>query len=111
MNPIQNPKSKIQNGNSMSPQNHIDPDELYRQGVSQFNRGEWSAAIATFNELQDVSNAYPDVTDLLADARLKLQLMGAEQPAAMAPPRRSLLPAALALLALVFVGSGSYLIV
>src|SRR3954471_1617291 len=95
----------------MSPQNHIDPDDLYRQGVTSFNRGEWSDAIATFNDLQAVSNAYPDVTDLLADARLKLQLMGNGQPLAMAPPRRSLLRPALALLALLFVGSGAYLIV
>ncbi|MDP9315821.1 MAG: VWA domain-containing protein [Chloroflexota bacterium] len=75
----------------MSPNNFIQPEELYQTGLRHFNRGEWSAAISVFTALQDMTDQYPDVDELIADARLKLQFEGGGLPAAMPPPRRPVL--------------------
>lgn len=87
---------------------HLTPDELYRQGIQQFNRTEWERAIATFTELQSVSDQYDDVDSLLADARLKLNFEGDSQPVALAPPRRPVFMPILAAIALLLVAAGAY---
>lgn len=87
---------------------HLSPEELYRQGIQQFNRADWHGAIATLTELQSQSDQYPDIDEVIADARLKLQFDSAAQPSAMAPPRRRVLLPILALIALVLAGASAY---
>ncbi len=70
---------------------YLSPDGLYRQGLQHFNRGEWQDAIDAFGQVETAGAAYPDVAELVADARLKLRLESAEPPAPMAPPRGPLL--------------------
>ncbi len=92
----------------MPPQGNFSADELYRLGLQQFNRADWRGAIATFTQLQEISDQYPDVDALLADAQLKLQFEGASQPAAMAPPKRPVLLPLMAALALVLLAVSGY---
>ncbi|HSH81924.1 MAG TPA: VWA domain-containing protein, partial [Herpetosiphonaceae bacterium] len=92
----------------MSTGYHPSPDELYSQGLQHFNRGEWEAAISSFTELQELSDRYPGVNDLLADAQLKLRLADTEMPAAKPPPRRPIWVPLLAILALCLVAGGGY---
>lgn len=66
-------------------------EQLYQQGLRHFVRGEWQAAIDTLSQLQDSPDLYPDIDDLVSDARLKLRFEGMDKPTAMAPPRRSVL--------------------
>lgn len=86
----------------------LSPEELYTQGLQQFNRADWRGAIASFTQLQAISDQYPDVDALLADAQLKLQFEGAAQPGALPPPRRSLLVPLLAVFALLSVAGGAF---
>ncbi len=65
--------------------------DLYQQGLRHFARGEWQAAIDTLSQLQDSTDLYPDIDDLIADARLKLSFEGVDKPSAIAPPRRPVL--------------------
>ncbi|HEX6288176.1 MAG TPA: vWA domain-containing protein [Herpetosiphonaceae bacterium] len=91
---------------------HLSPEQLYRQGLQQYNRADWQGAIASFTELQAASDQYPDVEDLLANARLKLQFSGSELPPALPPPRAVVRPIlVIAALLLVTVGAayGFYL--
>ncbi len=92
----------------MSTGYHPSPDELYSQGLVHFNRGEWEAAISSFTELQSLSDRYPGVNDLLADAQFKLKLADTEMPAAKPPPRRPILVPLLAILALCLVVAAGY---
>jgi hypothetical protein len=82
--------------------------DLYQQGLAQFNRGEWAAAIQSFTELQASGDAYPDVDGLIADARLKLQFEGSDVPVALAPPRPSMLLPMLMVAALALLVAGGY---
>lgn len=88
----------------MRPSGHLSPDELYQQGLQHFNKGEWHAASVAFAELVAVSDLYPGVEELLADARLKAQFEGSDQPVAKAPPQRRLLMPLLILLGVVVLG-------
>lgn len=92
----------------MASHNQRSPEELYQQGLQQYNRADWRAAIATFTELQSHGEHYEEIDDLLADARLKLQFEGLTQPAAMAPPRRPVLLSVLAAVALLLVATSAY---
>ena len=93
----------------MPPNNPVRPEELYQQGLQHFNRADWRGAIAAFTQLQSISDQYPDVDDLLADARLKLHFEGTAEPVAMAPPKRRIwVPLLLGLLVLLTVGAGGY---
>lgn len=83
-------------------------EELYRLGLQQFNRADWRGAINTFTQLRQVSDDYPDVDDLLADAQLKLQFEGASQPTALPPPRRPVLLPFMAAVALLVVAATAY---
>ncbi len=84
----------------------VSPEQLYRQGLQQYQRADWQTAIISFSDLQAISDQYPDVEDLLANARLKLQFSGADLPLALPPPRRSLvLPIILAVALLAFAGT------
>lgn len=85
------------------------PEELYRQGLQQYNRADWQGAIISFTTLQNISDQYPEVEDLLADARLKFQFSDADLPPALPPPRRSLmLPLLAVIVALLIVGGSVY---
>lgn len=85
------------------------PEELYRQGLQQYNRADWQGAIISFTALQNISDQYPEVEDLLDDARLKFQFSDAELPPALPPPRRSLvLPLLLTISALLIIGGSVY---
>ncbi|WP_026370955.1 vWA domain-containing protein [Kallotenue papyrolyticum] len=85
------------------------PEDVYRQGLEQFSRGEWRAAIETLSQLRDLSDQYPDVDELIADARLKLQFERAVVvPPALPPPRRSLIVPLLGVLALLLLAAGAY---
>lgn len=83
------------------------PEELYRQGLQQYNRADWQGAIISFTSLQNISDQYPEVEDLLADARLKFQFSDAELPPALPPPRRSRVLPLLALIAALLIIGGS----
>lgn len=85
------------------------PEQLYQQGIEQFNRAEWRAAIDTLSRLKEISDQYPDLDDLIADARLKLQFeTAATMPPAMAPPRRPVLLPILAAFALLLLAASAY---
>jgi Ca-activated chloride channel homolog len=85
------------------------PEQLYRQGVEQFSRAEWRGAIDTLSRLKELTDQYPDVDDLIADARLKLQFdTAATLPPAMAPPRRPVLLPFLAAFALLLIAASAY---
>jgi hypothetical protein len=88
----------------MRPSGHLSPDELYQLGLQHFNKGEWQAASEAFAELVAVSDLYPGVEELLADARLKAQFEGSEQPTAKAPPQRRFLAPFLILLGVLLLG-------
>lgn len=87
-----------------------DAEAVYRQGVQQFSRGEWHAAIETLAQLRHLNDQYPDVDDLIADAQLKLQFeRAAVVPPALPPPRRSLIgPLLGGLVLLLLVAAGAY---
>src|SRR5262245_49433158 len=80
-------------------------EELYARGIAQFRAADWSAAIETFSTLQSLTNAYPEVDSLIADAQLKLELDRADTPEAAAPPkeRKFLRPRFLTALPVLFV--------
>lgn len=84
------------------------PEQLYRQGLQQYNRADWQGAIISFTSLQNISDQYPEVEELLADARLKFQFSDVELPPAQLPPRRSLVLPLIVIIAalLIFGGSG-----
>lgn len=92
----------------MRPSGHLSPDELYQQGLQHFNKGEWHAASVAFAELVAVSDLYPGVEELLADARLKAQFEGSDQPVAKAPPQRRFLMPLLIALGIVVLGLVGY---
>lgn len=84
---------------------HTQPSaaELYQQGLDYFKQADWSEAIASFEALQAISDGYPEVDALLADARLKLSIAASEQPTALPAPRRRLLTALTGAVALLVV--------
>lgn len=87
-----------------------DLEGLYHQGLQHFNRGEWAAAISLFTELRSVTDQYPQIDELVADARLKQQLMGTDQPIPLAPPKRSVFTPILVVLALCMLGGGGFIV-
>jgi hypothetical protein len=92
----------------MRPSGHLSPDELYQQGLQHFNKGEWHAASVAFAELVAVSDLYPGVEELLADARLKAQFEVSDLPVAKAPPQRRFMLPLLILLGVLLVGFVGY---
>ena len=92
----------------MSSYGQPSPEDLYKQGLQQFNRADWRGAIASFTQLQEISDDYPDVDSLLADAQLKLQFEGSAQPGAMPPPRRPVLLPFMAAFALLVLAASAY---
>lgn len=63
------------------------PEELYARGLAHYRAGEWRAASDMFTQLQALSNAYPEVESLLADAKLKIEIERTEAPEGVLPPK------------------------
>lgn len=63
------------------------PEELYVRGLAHYRAGEWRAASDMFTQLQALSNAYPEVESLLADAKLKIEIERTEAPEGVLPPK------------------------
>jgi len=98
----------------MTQHNQFSPDEYHRQGLEHFRRGEWQAAIAAFTKLQEAGESYPGTEELLADARFKLHLDGAEAPRPRRAPWGPLLRRALVALLVCLIaipGIGGWMLV
>ncbi len=88
----------------------LGPDELYRKGLKHFNRREWQLAIATLSHLPSDDEHYPEAEELLARARLKLQLAADEPPIALAPPRPRIMLHALLVIMLCVAGASGFML-
>lgn len=67
--------------------NHLDPEQLYAQGVAHFRAARWVEAAAAFTELQSRSKDYPEVNGLLDDIQMKLGIDQRQAPTAAPTPR------------------------
>ncbi len=63
-------------------------EELYALGIAQFQAADWQAAIETLSLVRSQSNAHPEIDELLAEAKLKLDLARADAPEGrIVPPK------------------------
>lgn len=53
-------------------------EELYVLGIAQFQAADWQAAIETLSLVRSQSNAHPEIDELIAEAKLKLDLTRAD---------------------------------
>jgi hypothetical protein len=63
-------------------------EALYAQGIALFRAAQWSEAVRVFSDLRAISNAYPELDALIADALLKIEVERTRMPEVAAPPRR-----------------------
>jgi Ca-activated chloride channel family protein len=75
----------------MEEEQTFESEKLYMRGMAQLRAGQWKAAVETLSELRTISNAYPDVDTLIADALLKAEIDRLRAPDGLAPPKRRLL--------------------
>ena len=52
----------------------FESEQLYERGMAQLRAAQWKAAVETLSELRAMSDAYPDVDTLIADALLKAEI-------------------------------------
>ncbi len=71
----------------MYDEQNLKPEELYERGLAYYRAAEWEAAIQDFSRLQATSNAFPEVDDLLANAKLKIEIERSEAPPGILPPK------------------------
>jgi hypothetical protein len=73
-------------------------DALYDDGLKAMQAGRWEEAVQAFSTLRQISTAYPEAENFLADAQLKLDMSRARIPDAVVrppPAERKLSPAIL----------------
>src|SRR5436190_16068214 len=96
----------------MDEEQTFESEKLYMRGMAQLRAAQWKAAVETLSELRTVSNAYPEVDTLIADALLKVEIDRLGAPEGLAPPkkRRLLRPRFLTAVLVLFVLGGALLI-
>ena len=96
----------------MDDEQTFESEQLYTSGMAQLRAAQWKAAVETLSELRTISNAYPEVDTLIADALLKAEIDRLRAPDGMAPPkqRRLLRPRFLTAVLALFVLGGALLI-
>ncbi len=96
----------------MEDEQTFESEQLYTRGMAQLRAAQWKAAIETLSELRTISNAYPEVDTLIADALLKVEIDRLHAPDGMAPPkpRRLLRPRFLTAVLVLFALGGALLI-
>jgi Ca-activated chloride channel homolog len=90
----------------------LDSEQLYARGMAQLRAAQWKAAVETLSELRTISNAYPEIDTLIADAVLKIEIDRLHAPDGLAPPkdRRLLRPRFLTAVLVLFALGGALLI-
>ena len=89
----------------------FESEKLYMRGMAQLRAAQWKAAVETLSELRSISNAYPEVDTLIADALLKTEIDRLCAPDGLAPPQKRLLrPRFLTAVLVLFVLGGALLI-
>lgn len=71
----------------MEPERTNETERLYARGLEAFRAARWQEAVEAFEALQRISIAYPEVTELLDEAQLKLDFARAEMPVGASPPK------------------------
>src|SRR4029079_773564 len=95
----------------MDDEQTFESEQLYARGMAQLRAAQWKAAVETLSELRAISNAYPDVDTLIADALLKTEIDRLRAPDGLAPPKRRLLrPRFLTAVLVLFALGGALLI-
>src|SRR5688500_14073413 len=96
----------------MDDEQTVESERLYMRGMAQLRAAQWKAAVETLSELRTVSNAYPEVDTLIADALLKIEIDRLRAPDGLAPPkqRRLLRPRFLTAVLVLFALGGALLI-
>jgi Ca-activated chloride channel family protein len=96
----------------MDDEQTFESEKLYMRGMAQLRAAQWKAAVETLSELRTISNAYPEVDTLIADALLKVEIDRLHAPDSMAPPkqRRLLRPRFLTAVLVLFALGGALLI-
>jgi Ca-activated chloride channel family protein len=72
----------------MDDEQTFESEQLYTRGMEQLRAAQWKAAVETLSELRTISNAYPEIDTLIADALLKVEIDRLRAPDGMAPPKR-----------------------
>jgi Mg-chelatase subunit ChlD len=76
----------------MSNSRTVESEALYAQGLEYLRTAQWPEAVQAFSDLRVISNAYPEVDALIADALLKIEIERAKMPEGTAPPKQRRLP-------------------
>jgi Ca-activated chloride channel homolog len=71
------------------PERTSQTEDLYARGLEHLRGARWDEAVRVLSELRVLSNAYPEIDTLIADALLKIEVERTNAPDAVAPPRRS----------------------